>query len=58
MKRISSIDGSLINRRVLIRVTPDIHEKMLEKSKSRNISMNLWINRALVAAIKKEIESE
>ena len=44
--------------KLLLRIPTEIHKLMCSRARIRNISRNLWIIRAIIENIKKELEND
>ena len=50
--------GTTTSTRVLIDLTPDVHEELMFFSEARGVSLKTYVTEALMSRIEKDLEEE
>jgi predicted HicB family RNase H-like nuclease len=57
-KKLDRRSDNLFNKALIVEITPEIHRLIKHRSAERNVTMRLWVTRAITRALKMEMNNE
>lgn len=57
-KKLDRMGNNVFNKALVVEITPEFHGLIKYRAKERNITMRLWVIRAINKELKRELNNE